>query len=240
MIAIDLNCDMGEGIGNDALIMPYLTSCNISCGAHAGSEDTIRQTILEAKKYGVKIGAHPSYPDKLNFGRLVVTMKSMELKETLISQLNFFKRIALQYGVSIHHIKPHGALYNQANVDPDIAKVILEVIHQYFPTAILYAPDHSIIASLAEKYNIKVWNEAFADRNYEDDLSLLPRNHPMALIHDREKVFTHISYMIQQQKVKSFSGKFQPIHVDTICIHGDHPSAVDLAKSIRSKLNQYQ
>lgn len=239
MKTIDLNCDMGEGIGNDHLIMPYVTSCNISCSAHAGSEETIHQTIVEAKKHGVKIGAHPSYPDKKNFGRLVLEMSHEELKETLLSQLFFFNNIVEQHGSSIHHIKPHGALYNQAAIDPEVASTILEVIQQYFPTCILYAPDQSVIASLASQYDIKVWHEAFADRNYANDLTLIPRSHPMALIQEQEGVISHISVMVEHQKVKCYSGKLRSLKVDTICLHGDNPFAIDIAKAIRAKLNQY-
>ena len=236
---IDLNCDMGEGMDNEHLIMPYISSCNISCGAHAGSEKTIHSTIQEAQKHGVKIGAHPSYPDQENFGRLVMDMGKEELEESILLQLTLFKSILDQYGLPLHHIKPHGALYNQAAVDVHIAEMILTIMQKNFPDAILYAPDQSVIASLAAKYNIKVWHEAFADRNYADDLTLIPRIHPLAVMHEKHEIINHISIMLEEQKVKALSGNVLPLKVDTICIHGDNPTSPLIAEAVRERLNSY-
>jgi len=234
---IDINCDLGEGMANDHLIMPYITSCNISCGAHAGDPDIITNTLLAAKIHGVKIGAHPSFPDRQNFGRVVMKMSPSALEETLVQQLFSFQKLANLSGLPIHHIKPHGALYNQAVTDYETADVILTVMKRYFPDLILYAPYPSVIASMATDYKIKVWHEAFADRNYTDDLTLVSRSHPKAVMHEEDEIIAHISLMVEKEQVRTLSGKIMDFKVDTICIHGDNSNAENIAKSINRKLS---
>ena len=235
---IDINCDLGEGMANDHLVMPYITSCNISCGAHAGNPEIITQTLLEAKKWGVKIGAHPSYPDRENFGRIVMRMDRAALEDTLVAQLLSFKELATQQDLPLHHIKPHGALYNQAAIHIETAEVILSVMKNQFPDLLLYAPYPSVIATLAADTGIRVWYEAFADRNYNDDLTLVPRSQPMALMHKMNDILSHISLMVEKKQVKTLSGKIIDFKVDTICLHGDNPNAVVIAKSISNKLSE--
>ncbi|KEO75881.1 5-oxoprolinase subunit PxpA [Anditalea andensis] len=234
---IDLNCDLGEGMETDGLIMPYLTSCNISCGAHAGDRAILAQTLIKAKQYSLKIGAHPSYPDRENFGRMDIPMSLADLEESLLDQLLAFQMAAIQSNVTIHHIKPHGALYHQAAKSPDTAKVILKIMQQHFPHLILFAPPSSVISLLAKEYGISVWSEAFADRNYADDLSLIPRSHAEALKMDILDILAHIDNMMNQHQVVTLSGKSQPIKADTICIHGDHPHAESIAKAIHQHWN---
>jgi len=233
---IDINCDLGEGMANDHRIMPYITSCNISCGAHAGDPKIITNTLLDAKKYGVKIGAHPSFPDRENFGRVVMIMNPSALEETLVQQLHSLQELTQQLDLPLHHIKPHGALYNQAVTNHETADVILTVMKRYFPDLILYAPYPSVIASIAEEYNIKVWHEAFADRNYTDHLTLVSRSHPEAVMHEVDEIIDHISLMVEKHQVRTLSGKIMDFKVDTICIHGDNPNAEIIAKSINRNL----
>jgi len=235
MKKIDINCDLGEGVANDDLIMPYITSCNISCGAHAGNQETLENTLLSAKRHHVKIGAHPSYPDRENFGRLVLSMGIVELEECLLSQLLTFQKAAEKFKLDIHHIKPHGALYNQAATDENTAIAILNVLASHFPQQILYAPYGSVIATLAPRFGINIWHEAFADRNYADDLTLIPRSQPHALLHDTNEIMEHIKIMINKQQVKTFTGNIQNLKVDTICIHGDNPNAEIIAQTIFEK-----
>jgi len=232
MNKIDINCDLGEGMANDERIMPYISSCNISCGAHAGDMDILVSTLLAAKKHKVKIGAHPSYPDRENFGRIVMKMGKSALEESILSQLLTFQQASTNLNVEIHHIKPHGALYNQAAIDPDTAALILELMKSHFPSQTLYAPYGSVIASLAPEYGIKVWYEAFADRNYADDLTLIPRTHSSALKLDVNDIIKHIELMVNKQQVKTLTGRLQNLKVDTICIHGDNPNAETIAKAI--------
>jgi len=232
---IDINCDLGEGMENDHLIMPYLSSCNISCGAHAGNPDIITHTLVEAKEHGVKIGAHPSYPDRENFGRVSMNMSTTDLEESIKEQLFTFTELAKSQELALHHIKPHGALYNRAAVHEETATVIVNIMKRHFPELILYVPYGSVIASLASRHGLKIWFEAFADRNYDDDLSLVPRSHPQALLQDAEDIITHTWSMVENQQVKTLSGNIRNLKVDTLCIHGDNPNAVNIAKSIYDK-----
>lgn len=235
MKKVDINCDLGEGMETDGLIMPYITSCNISCGAHTGDSQTLTNTLQAAKKHGVNIGAHPSYPDRENFGRKVMDLSKSALEESLLSQLLTFQQAAQKINLEIHQIKPHGALYNQAAIDPDIAQVILKIMKTHFSDQILYAPYGSVIASLAHEYGIKVWYEAFADRNYADDLTLIPRTNSHAMKHDVDDILNHIDLMINNQQVKTLAGNVLNLKVDTICIHGDNPGAVAIARAIYDK-----
>ncbi|HSJ67291.1 MAG TPA: 5-oxoprolinase subunit PxpA [Anditalea sp.] len=235
MKIIDINCDLGEGMDTDEFIMPYITSCNISCGAHAGNLQILDNTLDIAKKYGVKVGAHPSYPDRENFGREVLKLKKTALEESILSQLMTFKEAAIKKNLSIHHIKPHGALYNQAAIDPEIAEIILKIMEKHFPDQIIYTPYGSVIASMAHHYNIKVWYEAFADRNYNDDFTLLSRSNPNALKHEIQDILEHIDLIINKEQVKTSTGNILDLKVDTLCIHGDNPNAIAIAKAIYNK-----
>jgi len=238
MKIIDINCDLGEGMATDERIMPYISSCNISCGAHAGSQEILEETLISAKNHQVQIGAHPSYPDRANFGRVVMDINESELEESILTQLLSFQKVAKKNNVNIHHIKPHGALYNQATIDPNIASVVLRVMKTYFPEQILYASYGSVIASLAPRFGIKVWHEAFADRNYADDLTLIPRSHSNATMHDVTDILQHAELMIHKQQVKTLTGKIKNLKVDTICIHGDNPQAENIAKAISEKFKE--
>ena len=233
--SIDINCDVGEGIDNEALLMPYISSCNIACNEHAGSVDIIDEVISLAKKHNVKIGAHPSFPDRENFGRLVLEMSSEGLQKSIENQINLLiKRTALQ-DVKLHHIKPHGALYNLIAKDKKTAKIVVEAIKNTIPSVFLYVPYNSVIAEVALQNDIRIKFEAFADRNYNDDLSLVSRSKENALITDKNEVLNHIKNMIVHKKVKTISGK-KEIIADTICVHGDTKNAIELVKYINKKL----
>ncbi|MFD2201141.1 5-oxoprolinase subunit PxpA [Shivajiella indica] len=234
---IDINCDLGEGMGNDDLLMPYLDSCNIACGGHAGDEQSIRKTIRSAKKYGVKIGSHPSYPDRLNFGRKVMEIDRETLKTSLISQLKLFEKVCREEKAIFHHIKAHGALYNLASKDFDTASLIIEIIKGYFPDLILYCPPFSLMEDMATKESIRVFREVFADRSYQSDLSLVDRNHPHALLTDPIEVLDHVRMMVEKKQIKTIEGAIKPIAAETLCIHGDNPSALEILKTIKKYFN---
>ncbi len=235
---IDINVDLGEGLNNEPQLIPFISSCNIACGGHAGSYETMKNVVNMAKQYDVKIGAHPSFPDIENFGRLPMEISDEKLYESIKSQLHDLLKVINEEHAIIHHIKPHGALYNRAAVDKKIAAIIIEVVKSISLPIKLYVPYKSVIADLAKKNNIETFYEAFADRNYNDDLSLVSRNKQNALINDKNAIVTHVLKMIISQKVTTISGKEIPIKADTFCIHGDNPKAVSLVKYLKNTIEE--
>lgn len=233
---IDINVDAGEGIGNESQLMPYIASCNIACGGHAGDFNTMQNVVKLAQQYRVKIGAHPSFPDKENFGRQPMDLSYAALFSSIKSQIDDLIKVLNRENALLHHIKPHGALYNLAAVDEPIAKVIIEVMKSIALPLKLYVPYKSVIADLALKENIQITYEAFADRNYNTDLSLVSRSEKNALIEDFDLVFEHVFKMISEEKVKTIQDSEIDIIAETFCVHGDHPKAVDLIKNLNKKL----
>lgn len=222
---IDINADVGEGLGNEHLLMPYLSSCNIACGGHAGNKDIMKSVVRLAKKHNVKVGAHPSFPDKLNFGRVDMKLSPDELFYSLKSQVEGLITVLKTENVEMHHVKPHGALYNLAAKDAVIAKVILKVVKSLSSSVKLYAPYKSVISTMAKQENIDVVFEGFADRNYNDDLSLVSRQNSDALITERQAVFKHVCKMVLEQKINTINGVEVELLVNTICVHGDTEDA---------------
>ena len=237
MLLCDLNCDMGEGIGNDELLMPYITSANIACGYHAGNEETMRQTILLAQKYKVNIGAHPSFLDKENFGRTEIKNSPQEVYELVSKQINLLQKIAENNNAALHHIKPHGALYNMAAKDKLLAQAIAKAVNDCDKNLILFGLSNSFLISEAKAIKLKTASEVFADRTYQDDGSLTPRSQPNALIENTDKAIQQVLMMTKHGKVKTVSGKEIAIVAETICIHGDGKNAVEFAKTISGLLH---
>src|SRR6056297_2763649 len=237
---IDINCDVGEGVGNEEAIFPYISSCNIACGGHAGDKETMLKVASLAKKHNLKVGSHPSYPDKANFGREVMDISDQNLIQSIRKQLADFDEVLKQEQISLHHIKAHGALYNQTAKDEQLAKVYLNAIHDYKYRALLYAPYNSVVAKLAKERGFKLWFEAFADRNYNTDLSLLSRKEENALIEDPEAVLKHILPIIKKGEVITVDGKSHKILADTLCIHGDTVSALKILTYLSTSLPQNQ
>ena len=233
---IDINCDLGEGIGNDALIMPYISSANIACGYHAGDENTMRETVQLCKKYNVAVGAHPSYPDKENFGRTDMLLHPGEIYEMIVKQINCLEKIATENHAEIHHVKPHGALYNMAARDKSLAPFVALAILDTNPKYVLYGLSGSYLIKEGKALGVKTANEVFADRAYKDDGSLISRSKPGALIEDTDKAVAQVLQMVKEGTVNSITGKKIPIIADTICIHGDGEHAVEFAKAIHSAL----
>ncbi|WP_298238115.1 5-oxoprolinase subunit PxpA [uncultured Algibacter sp.] len=234
--AIDINVDVGEGIGNESLIMPLISSCNIACGGHAGDAEIMRTVVKLAKQHRVKVGAHPSFPDKENFGREKLDMSCAALFKSIKGQINSLLHVLQEEHGRLHHIKPHGALYNLAAVDEKVANVIVEVMKSMVLPIKLYVPYKSIIEELAIENNIPIVYEAFADRNYNADLTLVSRKEANALIYTEEDVFNHIFSIISKNQVKTITGKFTKIKAQTFCIHGDNKNAVNLIRSLESRL----
>jgi 5-oxoprolinase (ATP-hydrolysing) subunit A len=235
---IDINCDLGEGFGNDELLMPYISSANIACGYHAGDEDTMRQTIQLCKKYNVAVGAHPSFPDRENFGRTDMQLHPGEVYDIIVKQVNCLEKIAEEYDVPVHHVKPHGALYNMAARDkalaPFVALAILDTNSKY----ILYGLSGSYLIKEGKNLGVKTANEVFADRVYKDDGALASRSKPGALIEETDKALAQVLQMVNERTVTSITGKKVPILAETICIHGDGEHAVEFAKAIHHALKE--
>ena len=225
---IDINCDVGEGVAHEHLLYPHISSCSIACGGHTGTIDTMRTAATLAKEHTVKIGAHPSYPDTENFGRKVIDLPDHELQASISRQLDDFVRVLIEEGLMMNHIKPHGALYNQIAKNKRLASVFLEAIEDYRAEAILYVPYASQVAEVANRRGFRVKYEAFGDRNYNDDLSLVSRTQPNALLEAPEAVAEHLYHIIDEKQVKTISGKKVPIRATTFCIHGDTPSALEI------------
>ncbi|HQZ49705.1 MAG TPA: 5-oxoprolinase subunit PxpA [Chitinophagaceae bacterium] len=233
----DINCDLGEGIGNDALIIPFITSANIACGYHAGDIDTMHQTIAICLKHNVSIGAHPSFLDRENFGRTEINLPVDDLYELLTQQLIIFSEVADIFDKTINHVKPHGALYNMSAKDAFIANIIAKAVNDFDSNLILYGLSGSHSISVANRMGLKTASEVFADRTYQDDGSLTPRSKHDALIIDADKMIQQVSQMINDGTVTTVSGKSIPIKAETICIHGDGKHAVEFAKAIHKLLS---
>ena len=236
MTSVDLNCDIGEGCGNDAELMRHITSANIACGFHAGDEATMRRTVELALENGVAIGAHPGYRDRENFGRTEMALSFGEIYDDVIEQILALRNMCNTLGGRLHHLKPHGALYNQAARDPEIARAIAEAIVAIDNTLILYGLSGSHLISVAEKLGLKTASEVFADRTYRNDGNLTPRSQPGALITETERSLTQVLDVVRYGRVRSIDAIMVPIKAETICIHGDGENASRFASEIKRAL----
>ena len=238
MKKIDINCDMGEGIGNDEAIIPFVNSVNIACGFHAGNGSIMRQTIQLALKHEVNIGAHPSFRDKENFGRKEMHLNADKVYALILEQLIKIDLIAKEEGATIRHVKPHGALYNMASRDAQLARTIAQAIMDFNENLVLYGLSGSFLIREAEMIGLNTANEVFADRTYQDDGRLTSRSQLHALIEDENECVRQVLQMIQEGCVTSVTGKQIPIVADTICIHGDGRFALTFAKKLYKVLQE--
>lgn len=239
-LSIDINCDMGEGMQNDALLMPYISSANIACGYHAGDEATIKRTIELALENNVAIGAHPSYHDRENFGRLTQPIALVELAELISEQIYLFEKITNQMGCKIHHIKLHGALYNDCAMDALSSKIVAQTIQAIDPSMMLYGLSGSHTIKEAKAIGLQTVQEVFADRTYQSNGQLTPRYLNHALITDPFEATKQVLSMVLNQEIKTVDGTMIAVNAETICIHGDHEETVEIAKHLFSSLQQYQ
>lgn len=229
---MDINCDLGEGMENDAQIMPYITSCNIACGGHAGDKNLMKSTVLLAKKHHVKIGAHPSFLDKENFGRKEMNVPSSKLTEQIISQITVLKKIVEKEGLTLHHIKLHGALYNMAAKSEEMASLVINAVQSFKEDLIMYVPYGSLIVNKLRMKSLPFYYESFADRMYLNDLSLMSRKEKGAVIENSKRVLIRVKQLINLETIKTFQGENIKIKTDTICVHGDNPNAVEIVKKL--------
>jgi len=237
-INIDLNCDMGESfgpwpMGADAQVMPNISSANVACGAHAGDPTVMRRTIRLAKQHGVAVGAHPGFPDLQGFGRRELQMDPAEIEDSLVAQIGALAAIARAEGVTVQHVKAHGALYNMAVRDRRLAAAIAAAVKAFDPSLIMFGLPESPLLEAGRAAGLRVAAEGFADRAYEPDGSLTPRSRPGAVIHDPQAVVARAVRMIRDGGVVSTSGEEIRVAVDTICVHGDTHGAAELTRQIR-------
>ncbi|HTB79529.1 MAG TPA: 5-oxoprolinase subunit PxpA [Opitutaceae bacterium] len=230
---IDLNCDLGEGAGHDAELMPFITSANIACGGHAGDAATMRATVALAQKHGVAIGAHPGFADRENFGRRELALSPAEIFALVKDQV-----IALRAFTTLRHVKPHGALYNLAARDAAVAGAIAVAVRTVDPKLVLFGLAGSELVKAGRARGLRVAEEVFADRTYQADGSLTPRSSPDALIQDEDTAVAQMLSLIREGKVRATDGTDLFLKADTVCLHGDGPNAVAFAKRMKVELRK--
>ena len=238
---VDLNADLGESfgayvIGNDAALMRSITSASIAAGFHGGDPSVLRRTIRLAKSHGVAIGAHPGFPDLVGFGRRELHVTPSEAEDFVLYQIAAVAGVAAAEGVKLQHVKPHGALFNMAVRNGELATAIARAVAAFDPSLILFGLPGSEILNAGRTAGLRVAAEVFADRAYEADGSLTPRSKPGSVIHDQAVVVSRAVGMIQNRAVAAVDGKVVPLEADTICVHGDTPGAEDLAARLRAGL----
>jgi len=238
---IDLNCDLGEYQSSfeehkEFAIMPLISSANIACGLHAGDDNSIRTTIRRAWEFGVGIGAHPSFPDRENFGRKAMVLPEARLREIVCRQIEEFANHAIACDVNMTHVKAHGAMYNMAATDLRIASVICETVAKFDPEILIFGLANSRWVIAAEGAGLRIIEEGFSDRRYLSSSELVPRVEKNALITDIAESEKQVLKMVRQNLVTSLDGIDHHLVPDTICIHGDSPEAYSIAKNLRSSL----
>jgi len=244
MRQVDLNCDMGESygvytLGADELMYGSITSANIACGFHAGDPSVMRSAVRQAIAHGVKIGAHPGLPDRMGFGRRNMEVSPDEVYDMVTYQIGALQAFVHQEGSQLHHVKPHGALYNMAAVSPALADAIAHAVYAIDSRLILYGLAGSELIAAGQRIGMQVANEVFADRTYQPDGTLTPRSADGALITDSQLAVRQVLQMVMEQQVMSAVGTIVPIEADTICLHGDGVHAVTFARELREQLEQH-
>lgn len=236
--AIDLNADLGEGGMHDAAMIPLVSSVNIACGGHAGDAETMRRTIGMALAAGVAVGVHPGYGDRENFGRVPLAIGNRDLFEMIVRQLLLFRQIAEDESAKVHHVKPHGALYNQADQDTGIANAFAEAVAKVFPGTKVYCPPSGKLQAACQTAELETVPEGFADRRYAEDGTLVPRSEPDAVLAHPDDAVAQAIRIVSSQSVITRSGRTIPLPVQTLCVHGDGPAALVLLRAVREALEQ--
>jgi 5-oxoprolinase (ATP-hydrolysing) subunit A len=238
---IDINCDMGESfgrymLGDDTAMLDVITSANIACGLHAGDPLVMQRTVDQAVAKHVAVGAHPGYPDLQGFGRRAMGLSDAEIQAYLIYQIGALEAFAHANGTRLAHVKPHGALYNLAAQDADVAETVARAIAHYDGRLIVVTLPGSALALAARGLGLTVAHEAFADRAYTETRQLVPRGQPGAVIHDPDEVAARAVRMATRGEVETLTGTIIPLHIDTLCVHGDTPGAVEIATALCAAL----
>ncbi|WP_064574878.1 5-oxoprolinase subunit PxpA [Cupriavidus gilardii] len=235
---IDLNADLGEGCGSDEALLALISSANVACGWHAGDASTMLQTVQWALAKGVAIGAHPSYPDRENFGRTEMQRDPRDIYADVLYQIGALAAIVKAQGGRLAHVKAHGALYNQAARNRAQAQAIVDAVRDFDPQLVFFGLAGSVMIEVAREAGLAVKEEVFADRGYNPDGSLVRRGTPGALLDDDEAVLAQTLSMVRERKVRAIDGQWIPIQADTVCLHGDGPHALAFAQRIRDRLRE--
>lgn len=241
---IDINCDMGESIGqlkigNDEAVFPYISSCSVACGFHGGDDMHMKKTVIAAIARGVRIGAHPSYPDLEGFGRREMHLPRQELRSIIKQQVSILKYIAESQGGQLEYVKPHGALYNTIARDPEEAKTAYDAIQEVDSSLSVMGLAGSIAAEIARKTGIEFIAEAFADRIYEEDGMLMSRSKRDAVISDPDKAVAQVLSIVLDNEIVTSNGTVLPMHAESICIHGDNSAAEDILRALDQALKTH-
>ena len=241
---IDINCDLGEGSTladgeNDALLMPYLSSCNIACGGHAGNSETIDYAIKHALRHQLKIGAHPGYPDPDNFGRNSLGLSANEIVESLRQQLDLFLGVVSKNSATLNHIKLHGALYNDVEINIELADVIADYFIEAFPEIKLYGLAQGQFQQVCEYRNLDFIPEGFMDRRYQTDGTLMSRTETGALITQDKQCIQQAIALARNQPIVSSTGALISPKVETICLHGDNENALTIVRELYQEFANY-
>jgi 5-oxoprolinase (ATP-hydrolysing) subunit A len=237
-LSVDLNADLGEGAGHDEDILEFVTSANIACGFHAGDPSSVFDSIRTAHELEVAIGAHPSFPDRANFGRTEMIMPLEHLYAVVAYQIGAFQALARAAGTEMNHVKAHGALYNMAARDRALAEVIVNAVFALDPKLILFVPPGSVFERAAQERELPIAREVFADRNYMPDGTLVSRSRPDAFVRDPIKAAERVIRMLEEKKVRAVDGTDVAVSVETICVHGDNPEAVEFVQKLRDRLTR--
>jgi len=240
---IDFNADVGESfgsfkIGEDEQLFLHISSANIACGFHAGDFNVMQATVKKAKEHGVAVGAHPGYPDLQGFGRRDIKMNPSEIYNMVVYQIGALKQFCEIHGVPLQHVKPHGALYNIAAVNQEVAEAIAKAVYDAVPESILFGLYNSELIQAGKRLGLKTASEAFADRRYTDEGKLSSRQLPNAVLHTYEEILEQVRAILFNQKVKTVSGKWIPLEADTICFHGDGQNVAQHTALIREALTK--
>lgn len=231
---IDLNADVGEGCESDAELLTLVSSANIACGFHAGDAQTMLTCVRDALKNGVAIGAHPSFPDRENFGRTAMQLPPESVYAQTLYQIGALAAVVKAEGGALRHVKPHGMLYNQAAQDSALADAIAKAVHAFDPTLILVGLAGSELIRAAVRYHLPSREEVFADRGYRADGSLVPRSLPGALIENESQALAQTLEMVQRARVQSIDGQWAQVNAQTVCLHGDGEHALAFARRLRA------
>ncbi|HUL58956.1 MAG TPA: 5-oxoprolinase subunit PxpA [Anaeromyxobacteraceae bacterium] len=234
--AIDLNCDMGEGMGDDAALMPLVTSANVACGFHAGGPEAMRRTVRLAREHGVAVGAHPGFPDRAGFGRRLLAASPDEVRDDVTYQIGALWAFCRAEGVPLAHVKAHGALYNASADDPELARAICEAARAVDPALTVVCLARTPMVEVARALGVPVAEEAFADRAYTPAGRLVSRRSPGAVLRDPAEVAARVSLLARERRVVAVDGTAVSIDARTVCVHGDTPGAARLAAVIRERL----
>ncbi|MEO8431727.1 MAG: 5-oxoprolinase subunit PxpA [Acidobacteriota bacterium] len=236
-MTIDLNADVGEGM-DDGALLPYLTSANVACGLHAGDPSGIDETVALALSHGVRVGAHPGYPDRENFGRVRMEMPADAVEKLVLYQISALDGFVRSRGGTLTHVKPHGALYHAGAEFPDIARAIVEGVRRLRPSLVLVGPADSMLMEAGRDAGLTVAAEAFADRRYLPDGTLVPRRDPDALLSSADEAAEQALSIVRDGVARARGGTFVPVRADTLCIHGDTPGAPEFARRIHERFRE--